>query len=116
MYQEAWITAQIVRDEQMREPGDFCYLARFHEWMEEYEEADTVLTQAQSRYPEYWEIPFQRAVFRFRAGDYRGAWDSADQATKLAPWKSQTWELLGKVDDCLGRPVFRPKKTENTSC
>jgi tetratricopeptide (TPR) repeat protein len=81
--------AQIVRDEQMREPGDFCYLARFHEWMEEYEEAEAVLTQAQSLYPEYWEIRFQRAVFRFRARDCSGALVFAEQATQLAPWKSQ---------------------------
>ena len=95
--------AHIVRDEQMREAGDFCYLARFHEWMEEYEEAEGVLTQAQLLYPKYWEIPFQRAAFRVRAGDYSGAIDSAELTTQLAPWKTQTWELLGKVHDGLGR-------------
>lgn len=95
--------AQIVRDEQMRVPGDFCYLARFHEWMQEYEEAETVLTQAQSLYPEYWEIPFQRAVFRFRAEDYGSALAFAEEATQLAPWRSQTWNLLGNVHDGLGR-------------
>jgi hypothetical protein len=41
----------------LRESGDFCYLARLHEWMEEYE-AGAVLTEAQSLYPEYWEIRF----------------------------------------------------------
>lgn len=97
--------AQIVRDEQMREPGDFCYLARFYEWTEKYEEAEAVLTQAQSLYPHYWEIPFQRADFRFRAGDYSRALDSAEKATQLAPWKSQTWKLLWMVDDRLGRAV-----------
>ena len=95
--------ARIVRDEQMREPGDFCYLARFREWTEKYEKAEAVLTQGQSLYPEYWEIPFQRAAFRVRAGDYSGAIDSAEHATQLAPWKTQAWELLGKVHDGLGR-------------
>ena len=95
--------AEIVRDEQMREPGDFCYLARFHEWTEKYEEAEAVLTQGQSLYPEYWELPFQRAVFRVRAGGYSGAIDSAEHATQLAPWKTQTWQLLGKVYGSLGR-------------
>lgn len=94
--------AQIVRDEQMREPGDFCYLARFYEWTEKYEDAEALLAQAQSLYPHYWEIPFQRAALRFRAGEYRGAIDSAEQATQLAPWKTQTWELLGKVHYYLG--------------
>ncbi len=95
--------AQIVRDEEMREPDDFCYLARFREWTEKYEEAEAVLAQAQSLYPEYWEIPFQRADFRCRAGDYSGAIDSAEHATQLAPWKTQTWHLLGMVHDGLGR-------------
>ena len=95
--------AQIVRDEQMREPGDFCYLARFHEWTEKYEEAEAVLTQGQSLYPEYWEIPFQRAAFRVQAGGYSAAIDSAEHATQLAPWKNQTWRFLGKIYGGLGR-------------
>ena len=95
--------AQIVRDEQMREPGDFCYLARFREWTEKYKEAEALLTQGESLYPEYWEIPFQRASFRWRASDYSGAIDSAEHATQLAPWKTQTWKLLGMVHEGLGR-------------
>ena len=95
--------AHIVRDEERRESGDFCYLARLHEWMEEYEEAEAVLTQAQSLYPEHWEIPFQRAAFRDRAGDYSGAIDSAEQAVEFAPWRPQTWRLLGKILGCLGK-------------
>jgi tetratricopeptide (TPR) repeat protein len=94
--------AHVVRDEALREPGDFCYLARLHEWMEEYEEAYTVLTEAQSLYPEYWEIPFQRAAFRGRAGAYQDAIHSAQRAAELAPWKTQTWELLAEVFGGLG--------------
>ena len=94
---------QIVRDEERREPGDFCYLARFREWTEKYEEAEAALTQGQSLYPEYWEIPFYRAAFRWRAGDSSGAIDFAEHATQLAPWKTQTWRLLGQVYSGLGR-------------
>ncbi len=97
--------AHVVLDEKMREPSDFCYLARFHEWVEEYAEAEAILILAQSLYPEYWEIPFHRAVFRWRAQNPRGALDFAAQASQLAPWKSQTWDLLGKISDCLGRTV-----------
>jgi hypothetical protein len=96
--------AGIVRDNGSREPGDFCYLARFHEWMEKYEEAEGVLIDAQALYPEYWEIPFQRAVFRVRARNYGGAFDFAEQATHLAPWKTQTWDLLAEVQDRLRIP------------
>ena len=95
--------ARIVRDEQMREPSDFCYLARFREWTEQYEEAEAVLNRGQSLYPEYWEIPFQRASFRRRTGDFSGAIDSAERAVQLAPWKTQAWKLLGMVHEGLGR-------------
>ena len=104
--------AHVVHDEQFRESGDFCYLARLHEWMEEYEQAEAVLNQAQSLYPDYWEIPFQRAAFRVRTGDYGGAIDSAERATQLAPWRTQTWELLGKVHGCLGRSIHAESANE----
>ena len=93
----------IVRDEEFRQAGDFCYLARLHEWMGECEEAEAVLADAEVFYPEYWEIPFQRASFRIRAGNYSQAAAPAEAATQLAPWKTQTWELLGEVHRNLGR-------------
>ncbi|MBK7929081.1 MAG: hypothetical protein IPJ98_16880 [Bryobacterales bacterium] len=102
--------ANIVRDEQLREPGDFCSLARLHEWVEDYTEAGAVLDQAEALYPAFWEIPFQRAAFRVRAEDHRGAMDAASGAAELAPWKTQTWELLGKIYGDLGRLAHRPKE------
>src|SRR5437879_5141174 len=48
-------------------------------------------TDIYSSDPEYWEIPFQRAAFRLRAGNHTEAIDPAEQATKFAPWKTQTW-------------------------
>ena len=94
--------AQIVRDKELRTPGDFCYLARFHEWTEEYEQAYAVLAEAQFLYPEYWEIPFQRAAFRVRAADYQDAINSAQRAAELAPWKTQAWQLLAQICGSLG--------------
>lgn len=94
--------AAIVHDEASRQAGDFCYLARLHEWMQEFEDAEAVLIEAQSLYPRYWEIPFQRAAFRDRAKDHQGALFSAEQATEFAPWKRQTWWLLGEIHDRLG--------------
>jgi len=64
---------------------------------EEYDEAHAVLTEAESLYPEFWEIPFNRAAFRVRAGDYSGAMNSAERAAQLAPWKAQSWRLLAKA-------------------
>jgi tetratricopeptide (TPR) repeat protein len=95
--------AHIVRDAELREAGDFCYLARLHEWMEEYEEAHSVLTDAESLYPEFWEIPFNRAAFRVRAGDYNGAVNFAERAGQLAPWKAQSWRLLAKALTGIGK-------------
>jgi tetratricopeptide (TPR) repeat protein len=94
--------AHIVRDEVLREAGDFCYLARLNEWMGEYEEAYAVLTGSQLLYPGYWEIPFQGAVFRLRAGDEQEAIRPAQRAAELAPWKTQTWELLATILGRLG--------------
>jgi tetratricopeptide (TPR) repeat protein len=94
--------SHIVRDEGLREAGDFCYLARLHEWMEEYEEAYAVLTEARLLYPGYWEIPFQRAVFRLRAGHEQEALRPAQRAAELAPWKTQAWKLLATILGRLG--------------
>lgn len=89
--------SHIVHDRELREPGDFSYLARLHEWMEEYDHAHAVLTEAQSLYPQYWEVPFQQAAFRVRSGDFREAAGPAEKATQLAPWKTQTWKLLAEI-------------------
>jgi serine/threonine protein kinase len=97
--------AQIVHDERLREAGDFCFLARLHEWMEEYDRAYSVLSKGQSLYRKYWEIPFQRAAFLMRSGNYGEASGPAEEATALAPWKPQTWKLLANVHSCLGSAV-----------
>jgi tetratricopeptide (TPR) repeat protein len=100
---------QIVRDKELRTAGDFCYLARFHEWTEKYEQAYAVLAEAQLLYPEYWEIPFQRAAFRVRTADYQNAINSAQRAAELAPWKTQAWQQLA------GILVSSMAKSENSS-
>lgn len=94
--------ARTIHDERLREPGDFCYLARFREWTERYEEAETVLNRAQALYPRYWEIPFQRASFRWRKRDFGSAIGHAERAVELAPWREQTWKLLAMVHEGLG--------------
>lgn len=95
--------ANIVHDAAFREAGDFCYLARLHEWMEEYDEAYSALTEGESLYPEYWEFAFNHAAFRLRAGDCRGALNFAERAAKLAPWKIQSWRLLAKTLGGIGK-------------
>jgi tetratricopeptide (TPR) repeat protein len=97
--------AHIVRDAELREAGDFCYLARLHEWMEEYDQAYDVLNDGESLYPEYWEFTFNRAAFRLRVGDHRGALPNAERSTVLAPWKAQSWRLLAKTLEENGRPL-----------
>jgi hypothetical protein len=59
--------ARIVLNPKLREADDFCYLARFHEWMENYERAYAVLNEGESLYPEHWQFPFYRAAFLGRA-------------------------------------------------
>lgn len=95
--------ARTIHDEELREPGDFCYLARFREWTEQHEEAESVLDRAEALYPRYWETPFQRASFRWRARDFGNAIGQAERAAELAPWRAQTWRLLAMVQEGLGR-------------
>lgn len=95
--------AHIVRQAEQREPSDFCYLARLHEWMEEYDDAYAVLAAGESLFPQYWEIPFNRAAFQIRAGDYGNALSCAERAAQLAPWKAQSWRLLANALDGIGR-------------
>ena len=40
-----------------------------------------------------------------RAGDHRGALPDAERATVLAPWKVQSWKLLAKTLEDVGRPL-----------
>jgi serine/threonine protein kinase len=77
--------AQVVGKEKLRENSDFCYLARHHEWMEQFEAAYAVLAAAEELYPEYWEVPFRKAEFLDRSGEHGAALESAERATVLAP-------------------------------
>ncbi|MBV8807125.1 MAG: protein kinase [Acidobacteriaceae bacterium] len=89
--------ADIVREPELREASDFCYLARWHEWIGSVDDAYKVLKNAEALYPDYWAIPFRRAEFQLRAGCPDSAVESADRATKLAPWRPQPWHMLAEA-------------------
>lgn len=95
--------AHIVREPDLRKAGDFCYLARLHEWLEEYDQAYRVLNEGEALYPDHWEFAFNRAAFRLRAGDYSGAVPNSKRAVDLAPWQAQTWSLLASTLDGIGK-------------
>ena len=92
----------IVDDERHRQPEDFCYLARLHEWNEDRVRAYAILDRAEDLYPSYWEIQFNRADFLRRAGDFDSALLSADAALKVAPWRICNWRILAEIHTQLG--------------
>ncbi|MDP3064256.1 MAG: tetratricopeptide repeat protein [Chloroflexota bacterium] len=94
--------AAVVKDPARRQASDFCYLAELREWMGDTEEAMRVLDQAEALYPGHWEIPFDRAGFNWRKGDFVAARTDALTAAKLAPWRAQPWRLLGMACSSLG--------------
>lgn len=93
----------IVNNERLREAGDFCYLARHHEWMQQFEAAHAVLATAEVLYPEYWEVPFRKAEFEHRSGAHRRALETAERASLMAPWRPQVWGLFADILHCCGR-------------
>ncbi len=95
--------AQILQESELRERSDFCYLARWHEWIGRIDDAYEVLNAAEALYADHWGIPFRRADFQLRAGDPGSAVRSAEQATRLAPWRPQPWYLLAQALHEAGR-------------
>ncbi len=93
----------IVGDAEFREAGDFCYLARLHEWFGEDEEAEAVLAKAEIVYPSYWTSYFSGLAFALEQETSIMLSARRSARRELAPWKTQTWELLGQVYSDLGR-------------
>jgi serine/threonine protein kinase/lipopolysaccharide biosynthesis regulator YciM len=87
----------IINQPGQRQVSDFCYLARLYEWMDQAEDAKSLLSQAESLAPDYWEIPFDRASFELRSGELKNALSNASTATQIAPWRPQTWRLLAAI-------------------
>jgi serine/threonine protein kinase len=94
--------ARIVHDKKHRQAVDFCYLAELHEWIRKHREADSVLDEAAALYPKYWQIPWRKANFLMARREYYKAVGPAEEASRLAPWKHQTWQVLGDACSCAG--------------
>ncbi|MGI8542125.1 MAG: protein kinase domain-containing protein [Aridibacter sp.] len=91
----------IVNKEKERKVSDFCYLARLYEWMGKIDEAFQLLEKAKLISPKYWEIPFNVASFCHRLEDFEEAERFALDATKLSPWRTQSWRLLSAIYESL---------------
>lgn len=93
----------IVNEPQKRVVTDYCYLARLQEWMGKVDTALETLEIASNSYPEYWEIPFNRATFLWRKGNLKAAIFNAQLASKLAPWRPQPLWILSDCYNSAGR-------------
>jgi len=95
--------ARVLKSRVERRESDYSYYARLVDWMGRTNEAIEVTTEAKTRYPSNWEFPFNLARFYLASGNATAALPVAMEATRLAPWLRQTWNMLesiyGKLQD-----------------
>ena len=81
---------------------DFCYLADLYGRMDRYEEAEDVLKLAQGRFPRSWLVPYYRGLVQYQAGQKEAAVRSLEEASRLAPFRSDPDWKMAQVHQSLG--------------
>ena len=81
---------------------DFCYLADLYGRMDRYEEAEDVLKLAQGRFPQSWLVLYYRGLVQYQAGQKEAAVRSLEQASRLAPFRSDPDWKMAQVHQSLG--------------
>lgn len=81
---------------------DFCYLADLYGRMDRYDEAEGLLKQAQSRFSRSWLVPYYRGLVQHQAGRNDAALRALEEASRLAPLRSDPDWKMGQVHHSLG--------------
>ena len=81
---------------------DFCYLADLYGRMERYEDAEEILKHAQSRFQQSWLVPYYRGLVQYQAGQEESAVRFLEEASRLAPFRSDPDWKLAQVHKSLG--------------
>lgn len=81
---------------------DFCYLADLCGRMDRYEEAEDILKLAQGRFPRSWLVPYYRGLVQYQAGQKESAVRSLEEASRLAPFRSDPDWKMAQVHQSLG--------------
>jgi tetratricopeptide (TPR) repeat protein len=81
---------------------DFCYLADLYARMDRYEEAGDLLKQAQGKFPRSWLVPYYRGLVQYQAGKNDAALRALEEASRLAPLRSDPDWKMGQVHHSLG--------------
>lgn len=92
--------------------SDYCYLARLYEWMGYEQDAIEILNEADSLYPNIWEIGFTEAMIKYRIKDYSKALTIANVLKDIASWKPKTWELLSWIHESMGNEIEEKQASE----
>jgi tetratricopeptide (TPR) repeat protein len=81
---------------------DFCYLADLYGRMDRFDEAKDTLKRAQERFPQNWRVPYYRGLVQHQAGQSEAAIRSLEEASRLAPFRSDPDWKLAQVYQSLG--------------
>lgn len=81
---------------------DFCYLADLYGRMERYDEAESLLRRARSRYPRSWLVPYYTGLVQYQANRKETALRSLEEAARLAPLRSDPDWKMAQIHQSLG--------------
>ncbi len=81
---------------------DFCYLADLYGRMDRFEEAEGLLDLVQGRFPRNWLVPYYRGLVQYQAGRNGAALSALEDASRLAPLRSDPDWKMGQIHHSLG--------------
>jgi tetratricopeptide (TPR) repeat protein len=84
------------------EPVDFVTLARYREWTGRPEDGVRVLKDGRTAFPKSWEIAVALSRLLERRGEFEESLELAQEATRIGPFRPETWRALAAVKGVLG--------------
>ena len=81
---------------------DYCYLAELYSRMNRHKEAESLLEKAEEKHPRNWLVPYYRGLAKNHAGLNDEAIHYLQQASRLAPMRSDPDWKMGQVYCALG--------------
>ena len=93
---------KIIADAAHCEPVDFLTLARYREWTGRADEGVALLAGGRKAFSDSWEIATAHARHLERQGAFEDALAAAQEATRLAPFRPESWGALAAIRGILG--------------
>ncbi len=93
---------KIIADAAHCEPVDFLTLARYREWTGRADEGVALLARGRKAFSDSWEMATAHARHLERQGAFEDALAAAQEATRLAPFRPESWGALAAIRGILG--------------